>query len=75
MTILTLKQATDHHSQEVVANLLGTSQAAISLAIKNERDIYLLRNKGSYTAFEVKPVFGTSPDLNKVKKHIEGGER
>lgn len=75
MSIISLKEAAKIHSQDGVANLLGITQGAVSHAIKYKRDIYLLRNKGSYTAFEVKPVFGTNPDLNRVKRYIEGGER
>ncbi len=72
MTISALEQMVEQHSQEVVASLLGTSQAAISLSLKNKRDIYVVRNRGSYSAFELRPVFNTNPDMTKIKKHIRG---
>ena len=62
MTIFQLNKTT----QTKIASQLGVTQGAISQATQNKRNIFVVEDDQGISAFEVKPVFNTNPDLNKI---------
>ena len=62
MAIFQLNKVT----QTKIASRLGVTQGAISQATQNKRNIFVVEDDQGISAFEVKPVFNTNPDLNKI---------
>ena len=62
MAIFQLNKTT----QTKIASRLGVTQGAISQATQNKRNIFVVEDDQGVSAFEVKPVFNTNPDLNKI---------
>ena len=62
MAIFRLNKTT----QTKIASKLGVTQGAISQAKQNNRNIFVVEDNQGVSAFEVKAVFNTNPDLNKI---------
>lgn len=54
---------TENKSQSRFADLVGVHQTAISKANRENRNIFVIEDEKGVSAFEIKPVFNTSPNL------------
>lgn len=70
MKIITLQKAINQRNQDGLARLLGVTQGAVWQASKNNRNIFIVNDNGVFSAFEVKPVFKTKPDIKQISKAI-----
>ena len=65
MAIFQLNKTTQT-TQTKIASQLGVTQGAISQATLNKRNIFVVEDEQGISAFELKPVFNTNPDLDKI---------
>ncbi|WP_131667415.1 hypothetical protein [Psychrobacter pygoscelis] len=70
MDIIPLHVAVKQRNQDEMAGLLGVTQGAVWQANVNKRNIFIVKDGEDYTAFEVKAVFRTKPDLEAVTRLI-----
>ena len=66
MAVFELKQVMSSSRQSKIATQLGVTQGAISQANSKKRNIFIVENDDGVSAFEIKPVFNTSPNLELI---------
>lgn len=55
---------TENKSQSRFADLVGVHQTAISKANRENRNIFVIEDEKGVSAFEIKAVFNTKPNLD-----------
>ena len=67
MTILHFSEVVAERGQQSnLACKLGIHQTAVSKAKRENRNIFIVEDEQGVSAFELKPVFNTNPDLDKI---------
>lgn len=66
MAVFELKQVMSSSRQSKIATQLGVTQGAISQANSKQRNIFIVENDDGVSAFEIKPVFNTNPNLELI---------
>lgn len=71
MRIIPLNEAlSEKGGQTHLASIVPAHQTAISKAHRAQRNIFIMEDNKGITAFEIKPVFNTNPDLSCVLNKI-----
>ena len=66
MAVFELKQVMSSSRQSKIATQLGVTQGAISQANSKQRNIFIVENDDGVSAFEIKSVFNTNPNLELI---------